>query len=374
MRALILLTIAVVFGIGSAFGQRREWDPAEWRQAQGWRTDWSTFILHPDSLTITGDRDRIPALDSPTFETIQSASRWLSDREPVAVVAINSDVRAYPIQIMMYHDVANDVVGGVPVVMTFCILCGSAMAYDRRVDGDTLDFRYAGALHNSNLVMYDRKTETLWGQVVGQGLIGKYAGERLPFIAAPVMSFKEFRQNHPRGRVLSRETGFDRDYGRGRLTDYDTSPPIARVFRRKVDQRLSAKERVLVIENDDDIVAVPYSALSERKVISTAVGGDEYVALWGPGTASIYSERTADGIDVGAAVAYSPVVNGRALRFRSAPEPNLFRDLGTQSTWTLAGKAIDGPLAGETLEPAVHGVHFWFVWAAYRPDTRVVRR
>ena len=374
MRIVTLACLAVTLTTSQAAAQRQRIVPSEWREAQGWRTDWSNYILHPDSLTVTGDRDRIPSLDAPKFETIASASRWLSDREPVAVVSIDGDVRAYPIQIMSVHDIANDVVGETPVVVTFCILCGSAMAFDRRFEGQLLEFSYAGALNNSNLVMYDRQTETLWGQAVGEGLIGEFAGKRLTFVPAPVMSFKEFRENQPDGRVLSRDTGFDREYGRGRLTDYDTAPPIARVFRWNVDQRLEAKERVMVIEHGDDIVAVPYSALSDRRVVATEVGGEEYVVLWGPGTASIYAERTADGIDVGAAIAYSPVVDGRRLRFRAAEQDGRFTDRETGSTWTLAGHAVEGPLAGRALEPAMHGVHFWFVWAAYRPETRVVRR
>ncbi len=373
MRIVAVACLTALVVPAAAAAQRSQLVPAEWREAQGWRTDWSNYIVHPDSLTLLGDRKSIPSLDNPKFETIESAGRWLNDREPVAVVSIRGDVRAYPVQIMMSHDIANDVVGGQPIVVTFCILCGSSMAFDRRFDGQVLEFSFAGAVHNANLVIYDHQTETLWGQVVGQGLIGKYAGERLKFVPAPVMSFKEFKENEPDGRVLSRDTGFDRDYGKGRMTDYDTAPPIARVFRWNVDQRLEAKERVMVIENGDDIVAVPYSALSERKVITTDVGGEEYVVLWGPGTASIYAERTADGIDVGAAIAYSPVVDGRRLRFRTTDEDGRFQDRETRTTWTLAGNAIDGPLTGKSLTPAVHGVHFWFVWAAYRPETRVVR-
>lgn len=374
MRIAAVACLTALVLPATATAQRRQIVPAEWREAQGWRTDWSNYIVHPDSLTLLGDRKSIPSLNNPKFETIESAGRWLNDREPVAVVSIRGDVRAYPVQIMMSHDIANDVVGGQPIVVTFCILCGSSMAFDRRFDGQVLEFSFAGAVHNANLVIYDHQTETLWGQVVGQGLIGKYAGERLKFVPAPVMSFKEFKENEPDGRVLSRDTGFDLEYGKGRMTDYDTSAPIARVFRWKVDQRLEAKERVMVIENGDDIVAVPYSALSERKVITTDVGGEEYVVLWGPGTASIYAERTADGIDVGAAIAYSPVVDGRRLRFRTTDEDGRFQDRETRTTWTLAGNAIDGPLVGKSLTPAVHGVHFWFVWAAYRPETRVVRR
>ncbi len=265
-------------------------------------------------------------------------------------------------------------VGGEPIVVTFCPLCGSALAFDRRLDGRTLEFSYVGALHNSNLLMYDRETETFWAQAIGEGLVGEYAGVSLKFVSAPVMSFKEFKDNEPDGRVLSKETGYDLPYGRNRMSDYDTSGPIGRIFRWDVDQRLSAKERVMVIEHGDDIVAVPYTALSERKVITTDVGGQETIILWGPGTASVYSETMADGRDVGAAVAYSPIVDGRRLRFRPTDVDGRFRDRETGSIWTLGGKAIEGPLAGSTLDGAVHGVHFWFVWAAYRPETRVVRR
>lgn len=354
--------------------QRRQIDLEDWKREQGWKTDWANYIVHPESLTLIGDRDRIPPLDAPTFESIASARDWLGDREPVAVVKLHGEVRAYPVQIMMHHDVANDVIGDTPFVVSFCILCGSALAYDRRMGDDTLEFSYAGALNNSNLVMYDRNTHSLWGQIVGQSLVGAYAGQRLRFIPAPVMSFREFRDNEPDGVVLSRNTGFDRAYGDGRMTDYDTSPnPIRRLFRRATDQRLPAKERVMVVEQGDDIVAVPYSVLGERRVMATEVGGEPFIIFWGPGTASIYSERTADGHDVGAAVAFRPHLDGRRLRFRSTDEPGRFEDRETGSTWTLAGKAVSGPLAGRELEPAVHGVHFWFVWAAYRPETRVVR-
>ncbi len=339
-----------------------------------WKTDFDNYILHPDSIYTYADADPVPSLEEPAFETVAQAGRWLNDREPIAMVSINGETKAYPIQIMMHHDVANDVVGGTPVAVTFCILCGSAMAYDRRLDGQVLDFGAAGALNNSNLVIYDRQSQTWWGQIIGTGLVGKYAGKKLTPIPAPVMSFRDYRVNYPDGLVLSRETGFDRDYGKGRMTEYESQGPIGRVFTKDVDVRLPVKERVMVLEDGEDIVAIPYTALGERKVITTEVGEKEFVVFWGPGTSSIYAERTADGRDVGAAVAYLPEVDGRHLRFRSTEQAGIFMDRETGSMWTLAGKAVDGPLEGASLRPAEQGVHFWFVWAAYRPQTRVVQR
>lgn len=364
----LALTVAglVVLFAGPVSAQQLEDD--------GWKTDFTNNVVPPDSTIRIGPRDRVPALDHPRFVSPTEAQDWLDDREPVAVVSLEGVTRAYPIQILMYHDIVNDRIGDRPILVSFCILCSSAVAFDRRVDGEVLQFAFAGRLYNSNLVMYDRQTETWWGQAVGEGLVGAHAGERLDMIPAPVMSFGEFRETWPEGVVLSRDTGYDRPYGEGRMVEYESDPnPIARIFRGETDRRLSAKERVLVIEREDDVVAVPYDALAQRPVIETEVSGRDYVVFWGPGTASIYSEKTADGRDVGAAVAYLPELNGRRLSFESEG-PNRFKDEQTGSTWTLSGVAIDGPLAGSSLEPAEAAVHFWFVWAAYRPQTRVVTR
>ncbi len=339
-----------------------------------WRTDTTKAIIALDSLSRTGRRDGIPAIDDPKFESQADAARWLGDRDPVVALAIGTDVRAYPVSILMHHDAVNDVVNGVPVAVTFCILCGSAIAYDRRFDDQVLSFGYAGMLYNSNLVLYDRQTETWWGQIVGQGLVGRYAGRELTRISAPTMSFKEYRRQTSTGTVLSRDTGFERPYGEGRLKGYDEDPnPIRRIFQKETDVRLPAKERVLVLDEGDDIVAIPFSALVERKVITTRVGGRDAVVWWSPWTASIYADRVADGKDVGAAAGFDPVVDGRRLTFRATVDGSI-TDRQTGSIWSFGGRAVSGPLEGKTLTPIDDGVHFWFVWAAYRPETRVVGR
>lgn len=338
-----------------------------------WRTDFGSYVVHPDSLVRFGPRDAIPALADPAFETQESAGRWLDGREPVVVVSVAGETRAYPVQILMQHYVVNDVVGGTPVAVTFCIFCGSAIAYDRRFDGRVLDFGVAGLLHNSNVVLYDRQTETFWAQAVGSGLVGAYAGSTLDFLYAPTLPFAEFMSEHPGAPVLSRETGHDRDYGRGRLLDYERRGPLERFFRREADVRLPAKERVLVVARGREPVAFPFGALTEERVIETEVDGEPVVAFWAPGTASIYAERTAEGADVGAAVGFSPLVDGRRLRFRPHGEDR-FQDRETGTVWSLSGLGLEGPLAGRRLRQLDEGVHFWFVWAAYRPRTRVVKR
>ncbi|RMH12899.1 MAG: DUF3179 domain-containing protein, partial [Gemmatimonadetes bacterium] len=367
----VLTLVAAALTLAAAAAPRASAQtPAE----DGFATDLSHYTVPPDSLYRFGPKDAIPSIDHPRFVSVDEAREWLGDREPVAVVSVGGETRAYPVQILMHHDVVNDVIGGRPVAVTFCILCGSAMAFDRRFDGQVLEFGVAGRLNNSNLVIYDRQTETWWGQIVGEGLVGTYAGRRLAQISAPLLRFADFREAHPDGRVLSRETGFDRPYGQGRMADYEERGPIERIFRKPADVRLPAKERVLVVEREDDVVAFPYRALSERRVLDAEVAGEPVVAFWAPGTASVYTAGSiADAHDVGSAVAYDPVVDGRRLRFRPEGDGR-FRDRETGSLWTIAGRAVEGPLAGRALPEVDNGVHFWFVWAAYRPQTRVIER
>ncbi len=338
-----------------------------------WSTDFGSFTVQPDSLVRFGPRDAVPALTDPSFESQASASRWLDGREPVVVVSVAGETRAYPVQILMQHQVVNDVVGGTPVAVTFCILCGSAIAYDRRFGGRVLEFAVTGLLYNSNVVLYDRQTETFWAQAIGTGLVGAHAGSSLDFLYAPTLPFAEFRSEYPRAPVLSRDTGYERDYGKGRFLDYERRGPLERFFRREADVRLPAKERVLVVSKGDDDVAFPFAVLARRRVIEAEVGGDPVVAFWAPGTASIYAERTAEGADVGAAVGFSPVIDGRRLGFRPDGEDR-FRDRETGTVWSLSGLGLEGPLAGRRLRQLDAGVHFWFAWAAYRPATRVVER
>ena len=366
--ALSLFAVALLAAAAPAVGQV---DRGPIRAE--WTTDFASFTVPPDSLVRFGPRDAIPALHDPAFVSIREAGRWLDSREPVVVVRVGEDVRAYPVQILLMHDVVNDVVGGTPVAVTFCVLCGSALAFDRRFEGAVLDFGVAGVIHNSNVVLYDRQTETFWAQAIGTGIVGRHTGKRLDILYAPTLPFGEFEEEFPGGRVLSRETGHDREYGKGRLLNYERRGPLERFFRGEADVRLPAMERVLVVESGEDVVAFPFSALADRRVLETTVDGERVVAFWAPGTVSIYADRTADGRDVGAAVAFSARLGDEVLRFRPEGEDR-FRDRSTDTVWSLSGLGLDGPLAGRRLRQVDAGVHFWFVWAAYRPGTRVIER
>ncbi len=344
-------------------------------ELRDWRTDFSRHTVPLAEIVSGGPpKDGIPALDRPRFETVPQAGKWLEHREPVVVVDIGTDARAYPLQILIWHEIVNDEVGGTPVAVTFCPLCNTALAFDRRLDARVLDFGTTGRLRHSDLVMYDRQTESWWQQATGEGIVGAFAGKRLRFVPAPVTSWRDFREAYPTGRVLSRDTGHDRPYGRNPYERYDTRPaPIAGFFRPEPDGRLPAMERVVALDRDGSPVASAFSLLARRRVINDEVGALHLVVFWTPGTASALDARAIrDGRDIGATAVFDRRLDGRVLSFEPGGGGR-FRDRETGSVWLLSGRAVEGPLAGRRLVPVPHGNHFWFAWAVFRADTRLMK-
>ena len=340
-----------------------------------WRTDFSKIVIPLDEIVSGGPpKDGIPAIDDPRFVSVRDADHWLDDREPVVVLDIGGEARAYPLQILMWHEIVNDVVAGIPITITFCPLCNTALSFDRRFDGRVLDFGTTGRLRHSDLVMYDRQTETWWQQATGQGLIGEYAGEYLELVASPLVSWATFKDTHPDGEVLSRETGHQRSYGQNPYVRYDelNSDPYRSFFRPNVDRQLPAKERVVALATDTEARAYTFSTLRDARVLHDEFAGRDIVIFWVPGTASALDASTiSDGRDVGASGVFDSRIGDRTLTFEPTEDPNLFVDTQTGSHWNILGKAMDGELAGQQLEPVAHGNHFWFAWAVFRPDTKI---
>ena len=350
-------------------------EPDDIPNVTGWNTDWSKRTIDLSELVpgigASDPRDVIPPLDNPAFVTIEEASEWLSDREPVASLDFNGEVRAYPLRILTWHEIVNDQVGDVPVVVTYCPLCNSAVGFDRRVDGQTLRFGVSGLLRNSDLVMWDRETESLWQQITGESIVGELAGTQLEFIPTPIVAWGDFRRTFPDAMVLSRDTGFDRAYGTNPYEFYDSSSrPF--LFSGETDPRYPAMERVVGVTIDDSNKAYPFSVLEEEKAVNDDVGGEPVAVFWGAaGTASaLDSSSIADGKEVGTGIAYLRTVDGQVLTFEVAGE-DTFQDSETGSTWDLLGNATAGPLQGKRLLPAVHTNHLWFAWAAFNSESPV---
>ena len=342
-----------------------------------WRvTDFHQFTVDPDEIVSGGPgRNGIPPIYQPVFMSLQEAAQleWLTPDHPVAVVEVNGDARAYPLGILTYHEVVNDFIGGEPILVTYCPLCYTTLAFSREFEGNVLNFGTTGTVRNSNLIMWDDQTESWWQQADGQAIVGEYAGCFLDFVPAYTTSISEFFATWPTGTVLSPASGsseYWQVYGGTPYIGYDSpnNPPY--LFRGQPDDRLGPTERILGVEIGGSVVAFPFSRLKDERIVHTTVGGEPVVVFWKPGTRSALDEEIiAVSHDPGSSAAFDPRVDGRSLSFTVDGE--FFRDTQTGSTWTLLGLATDGPLAGSRLSPVGAENGLWFAWAAFKPHTEI---
>jgi Protein of unknown function (DUF3179) len=315
--------------------------------------------------------DGIPPLDEPLFLPT-CAVDFLGDNEPVAALTIDGETRAYPMQILIWHEIVNDVVAGTPVSITYCPLCNSAFAFNRTVGDRLLDFGTSGALYRSNLVMYDRQTESLWIQFTNQAVVGALTGTTLETFPMRIVSWADFRDSQPDSLVLSTDTGFSRDYGRNPYPGYDDVGTSPFLFDGENDPRLAAKTRILGISLNGDDVAIVRDDLLVQQVMDIEVGGVPVVVFAKAGTASALDTGQIEfGRDVGAAAAYEPFADdGQRLTFSASPDG--FTDAETGSTWNILGESTAGPLAGQTLAGVDVDDSFWFAWGTFKPESRIL--
>jgi len=341
-----------------------------------WKTEWpkTDFGKHavPLSEIHSGGppKDGIPPIDRPRFISSDDAARWLHAREPVIVFERGGDARAYPLQILMFHEIVNDTVGGVPAAVTFCPLCNASIVFDRRLAGSVLDFGTTGKLRKSDLVMYDRQTESWWQQFTGTGIVGRYTGAVLKQLPSTIASFDDFRKAYPGGRVLSRETGFMRPYGRNPYRGYDQIGDIPFLFSDPVDPRLPAMERVLGVQRGGRVRIYPFDVLASERIVNDDIEGEPIVVFTAEGMLSaLDAEIIKDSRRIPAAAAYGRQVDGRTLTF--ALRDGRIVDRETGSEWDLFGRAVGGKLRGRRLASVDSGVHFAFAWLAFKPQSDI---
>jgi hypothetical protein len=338
----------------------------------GWKTDFSKALIPLAEIQSGGPpRDGIPPIDEPKFISPAEASAWLKDQEPVIAFELNGDARAYPLQILIWHEIVDDEVSGVPVVITFCPLCNTAIAFDRRVDGRALRFGTTGNLRRSDLVMWSNDPgETWWQQITGEALVGDLVGRRLTMLPAEIVSFADFKAAFPTARVLSLDTGHPRGYGTNPYVGYDDINSSPFLYAGPKDTRLPPMERVATVELRGETVAYPFSRLIPAHVVNDEVGGIPLVVFHQGGTVSALDGPViAASRDVGAATVFDRTLDGSLLTF--SWRGDRFADDQTGSTWDILGRATAGPLAGRRLRLLVSANHFWFAWVVFKPETRV---
>lgn len=297
-------------------------------------------------------RDAIPPLNNPKYISASGAV-FLEDDDIVIGFRHDGEARAYPLSIMLWHEIVNDEIGGLAVAITYCPLCFTSMVFERTLNGEEIEFGNTGKLYNNNMVMYDKKTESFWSQGLGTAITGELAGQELKKMPFDIARWSEWESLYPDTLVLSTDTGYSRAYGADPYREYFDSPAIYFPLEHK-DERLHPKDIVMGLEVNDEHKGYRLHDVVNAKVINDSVGDEEIVLLsMQPFMARAY-ERTLDG-----SVLKFSFVDGRVT------------DEQTGSVWNFEGEAISGALQGKELERMVLEPSFWFSWSSFHRNTQL---
>jgi len=324
--------------------------------------------------------DGIPALDNPPM-ILGDQAGYLVPGEAVFGISINGDSRAYPLRIMDWHEMANDVVGGVPVSLAYCTLCGAGIAYDGRVEDEglqeeeSLTFGSSGFLYRSNKLMYDRQTRTLWNQLTGEPVLGKLAGSgiRLSLLPIVLTTWEEWLDQHPDTLVLDINTGYERPYEIGAAYgDYFASEETMFPVWQRSDL-LNAKDRIYAIQIDGIPKAYPIQDLVQAGVLNDTLGDLPIVLVAGTDTVITQGRSIRPGV-YGSEVEYDSGAEIRAYHrqnetFTPGRDSTSLLD-SRGDPWRVTEEALVGP-NGESLERIPGHLAYWFGWYAFFPDTLV---
>lgn len=281
--------------------------------------DTSRHSIPVDEIMAGGPgKDGIPALSQPKFVTAKKAKSFIKDDDRVLGLARNGQAKAYPVKILNWHEIVNDTIGSQPVVVTFCPLCGTGMVFDGKINGKSLTFGVSGLLYQSDMLLYDRKTDSLWSQIKGEAVTGSMTGSRLKLLSSTQTTWGKWKNEHPETLVLSQKTGYSRDYDRDPYMGYYSSSRLMFEVKNR-NKAFHPKERVIGLEIGGKFKAYPFSELSKAKQPVT----DQ--------------------------------LNGATVKviFDKQSQSAMIRD--------HQGKEL----------PSVVG--FWFAWFAFHPDTEVFR-
>ncbi len=316
------------------------------------RSTTQTPLVPPDQIVSGGPPpDGIPSIDNPKF-VLADKAQFQDDTRDVIGVYHNGEAKAYPLFVMVWHEIVNDVVGGDPIAITYCPLCYSTDAYVRVINGHTVTFGTSGKLYNNNLIMYDRLTKSLWSQIWGVAIVGNLTGYKLQKVPIDVMPWEDWKSLYPNTVVLSTDTGYNRPYGTDPYASYYTDPSIIFPLSH-TDTRLHVKEQVLGLTVGDASKAYVINSLKQG-VVQDSVGGQPVVLF-------VRSD--------GEARAFKPLVDGKTLHFSSSN--GSFVDKETGSLWNYEGLSITGPLNGKAMARYSPETSFWFSWAAYYPNSEI---
>ncbi len=348
-----------------------------------WKTDLSKHSVNLSEIQIVLPKGSFPALDFPEFIGKKEGLQSFYSKEPVIAIEINGNAKAYSLNILTMHEISNDTLDGIPILVTYCPLCNSGIVYQRNLvfDGkqQTIEFEPSGMLRNSDMVMLDRNTETLWQQLMGVGISGKFDQVQLSILPSLIISVEEFFDRYPDGKILSKQTGFkesEKFYGTNPYKNYDqkNAKPYQRFFNSdKIDPRLSPLERIVDIESNGKYKVYTFQDIKKASVINDTFHNKKVVLFYKKGAISVLDQsKISDSKDIGMVTVFSRILNDKELHFEK--KKGVFKDISTDSSWDITGFCFKGKFKGKQLKIEPHSNHFAFAWLAFYPDTEIYKR
>ena len=315
-----------------------------------------TWLIPVDRVLDGGPgKDGIPAISNPKFSKAFTTS-YLSNKDLVVGVTINGSQKAYPHVILDWHEIVNDQIDDIPIAITYCPLTGTAITWNRDINGTITEFGVSGLLYNSNLIPYDRQTDSNWSQMRMDCVNGPLIGEQVSTFQVVETTWKNWKQMFPNSEVMTLETGFNRNYGRYpyvtsngdyRVEDYLIFPVG------NVDDRLSEKERVHGILENEEVRVYRFSEFDPPDIITDIIGGKN-IAVVG---------SSKDNFMV------SFEIEDQELTIEQSGE-TIFKDQ-KGNLYNIFGEVIEGPDSGSSLIPTRSFIGYWFSWAAFYPEVEI---
>ena len=344
-----------------------------------WKTDTSIRNIDLSEISTIVQRNTFPRIDYPKFVLKDEGLESFYKYEPVIAVELNGEAKAYPLNMLTMHEISNDVIGGVPVLPTYCPLCNSSIVYSRilnhKEQKKLLTFEVSGMLRKSDMLMADKETETWWQQLTGEAVVGELTGAQLKIIPSLVISVEEFFDSYPKGKILSTntQTRAQGRYGYNPYVNYDDpdGKPMESFFDiNNLDSRLPAMERIVDIKGEKGYKIYPFTKIAEKGVINDTFERKEIVLFYNDKTISVLDNRIISiSRNIGSVTLFSRVLGTDTLSFLKSG--NRFIDDQSHSEWNITGKCIKGKLKGKQLKKIVHGNHFAFAWLAFYPDSEI---
>ena len=348
-----------------------------------WKTDITKHSVNLSEIQIVLPKGSFPTLDFPKFVSKEKGLSMFFAKEPVIAIEIDGKAKAYSLNILTMHEISNDVLSDIPILVTYCPLCNSGIVYHRKLEyngkENLMEFEPSGMLRNSDMVMLDRNTETLWQQLMGVAIVGELDKKELDILPSLIISVEEFFNRYPHGEIMSKKTGFaesEKNYGTNPYKNYDNenAKPYERFFDSdKIDKRLPPMERIVDIENNGNYKVYTLSDIENKGVINDTFKSKKVVLFHQSGTVSILDQANInESKDIGTIAVYNRKLDSKELTFEKVNK--IFKDIQTNSSWDITGYCYDGKLKGKQLQIEPHSNHFAFAWLAFYPETEIYKK